>query len=255
VDSRAIPRQDYDARKNAVDVAEAHVKQSEAAIETARLNLEYTSIRSPLDGRAGERMVDPGNVVSAGSTELLVIQRLDPIYADFSITESELTRVQQNMARGTLRVEVRLPEEPENPRAGQLTFLDNAVQDATGTVKLRATVPNADRRFWPGRFVKVRLILGSIASAVLIPAAAPQMSANGAFVYVVKDDGTAEMRQVELGQRQEDLVMVRSGVSEGEKVVVTGQLAVTPGGKVLVAPPPSQTPPPGAAPDAAGGGA
>jgi multidrug efflux system membrane fusion protein len=248
VDSKAIPRRDYDARKNAVAVAEAQIKQSEAAIETARLNIEYTTIRSPLDGRAGERMVDAGNVVNANNTPLLIIQRLDPIYADFSISESELSRVQQNMARGTLRVEIRLPDEPDNPRSGQLTFLDNAVQDATGTVKLRATVANGDRRFWPGRFVKVRLILGTIPSAVLIPAAASQVAATGPFVYVVKDDSTAEMRQVELGQRQDDLVIVRSGVNPGEKVVVTGQLAVTPGGKVIVAPPPGQGAPSGAPP-------
>ena len=252
VDSKAIPRQDYDTRKNAIDVAEAQIRESEAAIETAKLNIEYTAIRSPLDGRAGERMVDPGNVVNANNTPLLVIQRLDPIYADFSITESELTRVQQNMARNTLRVEVRLPEQPDSPRAGQLTFLDNAVQDATGTVKLRATVPNGDRKFWPGRFVKVRLILGSIASAVLIPAAAPQVSATGTFVYVVKPDSTAEMRPVELGQRQDQMVIVSNGLAAGEKVVINGQLAVTPGGKVAIAPPAGQTPPAGATTESAG---
>jgi multidrug efflux system membrane fusion protein len=180
----------------------------------------------------------------------LVVQRLDPIYADFDITESDLTTVQQNMARGKLQVEVRLPDDPQNARIGQLTFLDSLVRDQTGTVRLRATIPNSDDRFWPGRFVKIRLILGTLSSAVLIPSAAPQMSANGSFVYVVKDDSTAEMRPVTLGQRQEDLVIVREGVAAGESVVINGQLAVTPGGKVRVEQP---APPAGAGSDGAGG--
>jgi len=234
VDTRAISRQDYDARRNAVEVAEAQVNRNEAAVATARLNLEYTSIRSPINGRAGQRLVDIGNVVKANDSALLVIQRLDPIYADFTITESDLTAVQKNMRQGTLRVEVRLPDEPGEPRIGQLTFLDTAVQAATGTVRLRATVPNSDRRFWAGRFVNVRLILGTIPRAVLIPAAAPQMSANGAFVYVVKEDSTAEMRPVTLGQRQGDLVIVTQGVERDEQVVVNGQIGVTPGGKVRI---------------------
>src|SRR5262247_2872863 len=159
-DQRAVSRQDYDAKKNAVDVAEAQVKQNEAAVQTARLNLEYCTIRSPINGRAGQRLVDLGNVVTANSGSLLVIQRLDPIYADFTITESNLTAVQRNMARGALKVEVRLPDEPQKPRAGQLTFLDNSVQDGTGTIKLRATISNEDRHFWPGRFANIRVILG-----------------------------------------------------------------------------------------------
>jgi multidrug efflux system membrane fusion protein len=178
--------------------------------------------------------VDLGNVVTANSGSLLVIQRLDPIYADFTVTENNLTAVQRNMARGTLRVEVRLPDEPDKPRDGKLTFLDNSVQDATGTVKLRATIPNGDRRFWPGRFVKVRLVLSTLQGAVLVPAAASQTSAKGPFVYVVKEDSTAELRPVTLGQRQGDLVVIDQGLKPGERVVMNGQLGVTPGGKVRI---------------------
>lgn len=236
-DQRAVSRQDYDAKKNAVAVAEAQVKQNEAAVQTARLNLEYCTIRSPINGRAGQRLVDLGNVVTANSGSLLVIQRLDPIYADFTITESNLTAVQRNMASGTLKVEVRLPNEPDKPRNGALTFLDNSVQESTGTVKLRATLPNGDRRFWPGRFANVRLILGVHRQAVLIPADAPQMSAKGTFVYVVKADSTAELRPVKVGQRQDELVVIEQGVKAGEHVVRSGQLGVTPGGKVTIAQP------------------
>jgi membrane fusion protein, multidrug efflux system len=251
VDSKAIARQDYDSKKNAVDVAAAQVNQAEAAVETAKLNLEYTSIRSPIDGRAGQRLVDVGNVVSANNNPLLVIQRLDPIYADFSIAESDLTTVQQNMARSSLRVEVRLPDESASPRTGQITFLDNLVQDGSGTVKLRATIENSDHHFWPGRFVNIRLILSTVSGAVLIPAAATQMSATGPFVYVVKQDSTAEMRPVTLGQREGDFVIVRSGVRSGERVITTGQMAVIPGGKVRVEGPPT----PAGAPAAGAAGA
>src|SRR6202163_2509397 len=234
VESRAIARQDYDTRKNAVDLAEAQVKQNEAAVESARLNLEYTSIRSPIDARAGHRLVDIGNVVTANTSSLLNIERLDPIYADFTVTENDFSDVQRHITKGNLKVEVRLPDEPDKPVVGQLTFLDNAVQSASGTVMLRATVPNGVHRLWPGRFVNVRLILATLPGAVLVPAASPQDSAKGPFVYVVKEDSTAEARPVKLGQRQGDLIVVEEGLKPGERVILGGQIAVTPGGKVRV---------------------
>jgi multidrug efflux system membrane fusion protein len=234
VESRAIARQDYDTRKNAVDVGEAQVKQNQAAVESARLNLEYTSIRSPIDGRAGHRLVDIGNVVTANTSTLLNIERLDPIYADFTVTENDFSAVQRHTSRGTLKVEVRLPDELDKPFTGQLTFLDNAVQSASGTVMLRATVPNSGHRLWPGRFVNVRLILAMVPGAVLVPAASPQDSAKGPFVYVVKDDSTAEPRPVKLGQRQGDLIVIEQGLKSGERVIINGQMAVAPGGKVHV---------------------
>ena len=243
-DPRAVARQDYDAKKNAVAVADAQVKQTQAAVETARLNLDYCTIRSPIDGRVGQRLVDLGNVVTANSGSLLVIQRLDPIYSDFTITEKNLSAVQRSMAREPLRVEVRLPNDPGKPRDGKLTFLDNAVQDTTGTIKLRATIANSDRRFWPGRFVNVRLILGTQRNAVLVPADTPQLSAKGSFVYIVKPDSTAELRPVTVGQRQGDLVVIDQGVKAGERVVIAGQLGVTPGGRVNVTRPNTAENPP-----------
>ena len=243
-DPRAVSRQDYDTKKNAVETAEATLQQNRAAVEMARLNLEYCTIRSPINGRAGQRMVDMGNVVSANNGSLLVIQRLDPIYVDFTITESALGGVQRNMADRTLSVEVSLPDDNLPAREGKLTFLDNAVQDGTGTVKLRATLSNPDRRFWPGRFAKVRLILNTRRDAVLVPADAPQLSAKGSFVYVIKPDSTAELRPVKLGQRQGDLIVIDQGLKAGERVVVTGQLSVTPGGKVRVTSPENAVKPP-----------
>jgi multidrug efflux system membrane fusion protein len=223
----------------AVRSAEQAIKVDEAAIESARVQLSYCYIRSPINGRAGQRLVDIGNVVTPGNmgsaTSMLVIQRVDPIYADFTVPQNELSTVQRNMAQGTLRAEVRLPDEPDNPVVGELTFLDNAVQDATGTVNLRVTLPNRDRKFWPGRFVNIRLVLSTLHSAVLVPAVAPQMSANGQFVYVVTDDLTAELRPVTTGQRQGDQVVIDQGLKAGERVVVQGQIAVIPGGKVSIA--------------------
>jgi membrane fusion protein, multidrug efflux system len=236
-DPRAVSQMDYETKKNAVEVGQAQVQAAEAAVENAKLSLDYCTIRSPIDGRAGARLVDVGNIVQANTTALLSIQRVDPIYADFTVTEQDLPRVRQQMSRGALKALVRIPSDaPDAARAGALTFLDNAVQNATGTINLRATVANADHHFWPGEFVNVRLVLATETNAVLIPNQATQISQRGPFVYVVHADNTAELRPVTLGQRQGDDVVVSSGVAAGERVVLTGQLAIIPGGPVIVAP-------------------
>jgi multidrug efflux system membrane fusion protein len=249
-------RATYDSLKANVEAARASVRSADesikvdaAAIESAKVQLSYCFIRSPIDGRAGQRLVDIGNVVNPGggsnstasisgssgdSNSLLVIERLDPIYADFTISQNNLSVVQQHMHAGTLRAEVRLPDTVgQEAVVGHLTFIDNAVQENTGQVSLRATIPNLEHRFWPGRFVNIRLVLNTIQNAVLVPASAPQMSANGSFVYVIKDL-TAEQRPVSLGQRQGDLIVVEQGIAAGEQVVTIGQLGVTPGGKVAI---------------------
>ena len=235
IGTRAISKQDYDTKKNAVDVDQAQVEAAEATLETAKLNLEYCYIHSPIDGRAGARLVDVGNVVQANATSLLSIQRLDPIYAGFTITESDLPQVQKQMSSGTLRAAVRLPSDPESAaRSGRVEFLDNAVQNGSGTVNLRATMSNPDHHFWPGQFVDVKLVLATEKAAVLIPNQAAQISQQGPFVYVVKSDSTAELRPVKLGQRQGDQVVVTQGVAANDNVVFTGQMLVRPGGPVRV---------------------
>jgi multidrug efflux system membrane fusion protein len=237
IGTRAISKQDYDTKKNTVDVDQAQVEAAQAALETAKLNLEYCYIHSPIDGRAGARLVDVGNVVQANSTSLLSIQRINPIYANFTITESDLPDVQKQMVHGELKAAVRLPSDLENAaRIGRVEFLDNAVQNGTGTVNLRATLINPDHHFWPGQFVDVKLLLATNKAAVLIPNQATQISQKGPFVYVVKPDSTAELRPVVLGQRQGDQVVITKGVAANEQVVLTGQLLVRPGGKVRVAP-------------------
>ena len=235
VGTRAISKQDYDTKKSTVDVNEAQVEAAKAAIETAEINLDYCYIHSPIDGRAGARLVDVGNVVQANTTSLLSIQRVDPIYATFTITEQDLAEVQKKMSRGMLKAQVRLPADSENgARFGNVEFLDNAVQNSTGTVNLRATIPNADRHFWPGQFVNVRLVLDMEKGTVLVPSQATQISQKGPFVYVVTSDDTAELRPITLGQRQGNDVVITNGLSAGERVVLAGQLLVRPGGKVHV---------------------
>lgn len=233
--TRAVSQIDLETRKNTVAVDQAQVQAAEAAVENAKLNLEYCYIRSPIDGRAGARLVDVGNVVQTNTTGLLLIQRMDPIYADFTVTEADLPEVQRQLARGSLKTLVRIPsDDPNRAREGKLTFLDNAVQNATGTVNLRATIPNSDHHFWPGQFVNVTLVLATTKGAVLVPNQATQISQQGPYVYVVKGDETAELRMVTLGQRQGDEVVVTKGVADGERVVVTGQLTLMPGAKVHV---------------------
>jgi len=235
IGARAISKQDYDTKKNTVDVDQAQVEAAEAALETANINLAYCYIHSPIDGRAGARLVDVGNVVQPNTTSLLSIQRLDPIYAIFTITEGDLPQVQKQMSSGTLKAAVRLPSDGENAaRNGRVEFLDNAVQNGTGTVNLRATMSNSDHHFWPGQFVDVKLVLTTEKAAVLIPNQAAQISQQGPFVYVVKSDDTAELRPVKLGQRQGDQVVVTEGVAANERVVLAGQMLIRPGGKVHI---------------------
>ncbi|HKF41142.1 MAG TPA: efflux RND transporter periplasmic adaptor subunit [Candidatus Acidoferrum sp.] len=235
VGTRAISKQDYDTKKNAVDVVQAQVESAKAAIETAKINLDFCYIHSPIDGRAGARLVDVGNVVQANTTSLLSIQRLDPIYANFTITERDLPEVQKQMSHGVLKAMVRLPGDPDAAaRPGRVEFLDNSVQNSTGTVNLRATVSNPDHLFWPGQFVNVKLVLATEKQAILVPSQATQISQQGPFVYVIKNDDTAELRPVTLGQRQGNDVVVASGLNAGDRVVVAGQLLVRPGGLVHI---------------------
>jgi multidrug efflux system membrane fusion protein len=229
----------------AIAMVKARIAASEAAIKTAEINLDYSTINSPIDGRAGQRLMDVGNVVATmNAPSLVVIQRLDPLYTDFTIPESELANVRASMAQGQLKVLCRIPETSDT-REGDVSFLDNAVQDGTGTIKMRAIIPNQDRRFWPGQFVNVRLILGTKQKAILVPLVATQIAQSGPFVYVVKPDSTADLRPVKMGQRHDDMIVIDSGVSAGEDVVITGQLMLYPTAKVSVKSP-AEGPPPSA---------
>jgi multidrug efflux system membrane fusion protein len=227
--SRAVSQQDYDNAKAQMDVAEANVKAANAQIETARWNLDNCKIYSPIDGQAGQRLVDMGNIVVANNTNLLNVQKLAPLYVDFTVPENELDRVRDNMQKGTLRVVVTTPNLPGKQIEGQLTFLDNAVQDGTGTIKLRATLANKDHLLWPGQFVNIRLILQTLKDAKLVPNDALQIGQQGTFVFVVDKDGVADQKVIVPGQRQGDLVVVEKGLEGDETIVRSGQMMLNPG--------------------------
>jgi multidrug efflux system membrane fusion protein len=215
------------------DLAKANSDKADAAVAAAQFNLDNCVIRSPINGRAGLRNVDVGNLVSPSSPALLTIQNLDPIYTDFSIAEPDVALVRHHLNGPKLEVLTDAEDDNLPPRSGQLSFIDNAVQPGSGTVHARATTANPDHAFWPSQFVRVRLILETLKDARLVPSGAVQVGQNGPYVFVVKPDSTLDLRQVKSGQRQDgDLTVLTEGVQPGETVVVSGQLQLAPGAKV-----------------------
>lgn len=226
--------QDLDAAQGTVNGDHAKVRSAEAMVAAAQVNLDYCNIRSPINGRAGLRNVDVGNVVGpSDTTPLLTIQGMDPIYTDFTIAEPDLPLVRQYL--GGPNVKVLTDAEGDNipPRAGDLYFIDNAVQPGVGTVKARAVTPNSDRALWPAQFVRVRLILDIIKNAKLVPNSAVQIGQNGPYIFVVQKDSTLDLRLVKPGQKQGELTVISEGVQPGETVVIRGQLQLAPGAKVI----------------------
>src|SRR3954469_2192364 len=215
------------------DTAQANARRAQAAVAAAQVNLDRCYIKSPIDGRAGLRNVDIGNVVGpGGTTPLLTIMGMDPIYTDFTVAEPDLPLVRRYLTNPNLKVVTDAEDDNVEPRSGTLYFIDNAVQAGAGTVKLRGVTPNPDRALWPSQFVKVRLILDILKDVKLVPSTAVQIGQNGPYVFVVKPDSTLELRQVKPGQPQGDLVVIPDGVQTGEMVVTSGQLQLSPGMKV-----------------------
>jgi multidrug efflux system membrane fusion protein len=219
-----------------LDTAQANSMKAEAAVAAAQVNLDFCSIRSPIDGRVGLRNVDVGNLVGPTTPSLVMIQGLDPIYTDFTVAEPDLPLVRQYLGNSKLKVMTDAADDNIPPRAGDLYFIDNAVQPDVGTVKARGVTPNPDRALWPAQFVHVRLILAVLEGAKLVPGSAVQISQNGPYVFVVKADSTLELRPVKPGQPQGDLTVVTEGLKAGETVVVSGQLQLAPGTKVVAKP-------------------
>ncbi len=233
-----ISPQDLDTAQATVKSDEAMVKTAEGAVAAAQVNLDYCNISSPINGRAGLRLVDVGNIVTGGNgggggAVLLTIQGLDPIYTDFTVSETDLPLVRRYLGGPNIKVETRSPDGSTPPRTGDLYFIDTAVQPGAGTVKARGVTPNPDHAFWPSEFVRVRFILDKLKDANLVPSQTVQISQSGPFVFVLKPDNTVDLRQVKPGQRQDgDMQVIEEGLNAGETVVVTGQLALAPGTKV-----------------------
>jgi membrane fusion protein, multidrug efflux system len=220
----------------AMKSAEQTVKADEANIESAKLQLAYTTIRSPINGRTGSLMLHEGNVVRASGTNdstLIVINQLQPIYVSFTVPQQQLPAIKRYMGEGTLRVGA-LPQGERQPLQGAVTFIDNAVDQTTGTIRLKATFANEDKRLWPGQFVNVQLTLTVEPDALVVPSQALQTGQQGAYVFVVKSDSTVEVRPVVAERTQGSETIITKGLGPGETVVTDGQPRLVTGSKVEV---------------------
>jgi len=235
LDKNFISKEAYAQIRTNAETAEATAKASQAALENARLNLEYCTINSPLDGYVGKALLQAGNLARANDVNpLVVINQVRPIYVNFAIPEQNLPDVRKYMAAGPLAVEVILPD-PATPRiAGQLIFVDNAVDPSTGTIRLRGRFDNNDAALWPGQFVNVSLRLFEQADAIVIPSQAVQTGPDGQYVYVVGKDMVADVRKITVQRSDGDWAIVSAGLHKGEQVVTRGQLRLGPRTRVQV---------------------
>ena len=238
LDKNFISKEAYAQIRTNAETAEATAKASQAALENARLSLEYCTIRSSLDGYVGRVLLQAGNVVRADdAAPLVVINQVRPIYVNFGIPEQHLPEVRKRMAGGPLAAEV-VPPDPQQPAPqGTLIFVDNAVDPSTGTIRLRAQFDNADAALWPGQFVNVSLRLYEQADALVVPATAVQTGPEGAYVYVVDDDMVADVRRITILRTEGERAIVEKGLAKGERVVTRGQLRLGPKTRVQIARP------------------
>jgi multidrug efflux system membrane fusion protein len=233
-----VSKEAYAQIRTNAETAEAVAKASQAALENARLNLEYCTIHSPLDGYVGKVLLQAGNLVKANDVNpLLVINQVRPVYVNFAVPEQNLPEVRKYMAADPLMVEV-LPTDAGQKRVeGRLIFIDNAVDPTTGTIRLRAQFDNADAALWPGQFVNVSVRLYEQADALIVPAQAVQTGPEGPYVYVVGDDLLAELRRIKVQRIDGERAIVASGLAKGDRVVTRGQLRLGPKTRVQLAKP------------------
>lgn len=222
--------------RTVADAQAATVRADEAAVDLARLQLDYAVLRSPIAGRVGARLVAPGAAVKANDTPLAVVNRAQPIYVAFAIPEKYLPQLHAGMRGGALKVAVTIPGTAGAGFEGTVRFLDNAVDTSTGTIQMKAVLPNADRRLTPGQFLNISLGLDTLRDAVVIPGEAVQQGPQGSFVYAVVD-GAAQIRKIQVAGAQGGKVAVAAGLTAGDTVVTAGQLRLTPGVQVRVGSP------------------
>jgi len=234
-DKNYVARQQLDQTQAQVSQLQAAVAGDQAQIDSAKVTLGYTEIRSPIDGRVGIRNVDVGNIIHASdAVGLVTITQLQPIHLVFTLPEDQLQMVMQANAKQGLSVSAVSRDGSKRLDEGSLDLVDNQVDQSTGMVKLRATLPNKNRSLWPGQFVNARLALTTLNGVLAVPVDAIQRGPQNRFVYVVKDDSTVELRVVETGVVNEGMTVVTSGLKEGESVVISGQYRVQPGAKVAI---------------------
>jgi len=211
-----------------------------AAVVAARLDLEYCSIRAPITGRTGDLRVRAGNIIQANGEPLVTIEQIVPVRVAFAVPEPSLPEIRRYSASGTLKVRARASSDTAQTFLGDLTFIDNTVDETTGTILLKATFPNEDRSLWPGQFVDVFVDLTVRQDAIVIPAAAVQQGQQGSYVWVIGADQSVSMRAVVPGPRTDSRIVVGTGLAAGEQVVTVGQLRLVPGAKVSLAPAPGE---------------
>jgi membrane fusion protein, multidrug efflux system len=228
-------QQQYDQQKATVGQFQGALQADQAQIDTAQLNVDYATVRSPIDGRTGQRLVDIGNYVQATQNmNLVTVTQLKPIYVSFTLPQTELDAVRRANENDELMVDAYGQNNKTLLSQGKLTLIDNQVDIATGTVHLRATFDNNDLRLWPGEFVNARLVLSTTKNAVTVPAETVMQGPDGAYVYVIKPDDTADRRPVTVAMTQEGHAVIDKGLSAGEHVVVEGQYRLTQGGKLQI---------------------
>jgi len=220
------------ADRAAIESAQAQIQADAANLATVQLQLNYTTIDAPIEGRAGNVSVKAGNIIAASQTEMLSVAQVHPIYVTFSVPEARLGEIQRYMASSKVMVEAAGQDQINKVERGVLTFVDNNVDTTTGTIKLKGTFQNDERKLWPGEYANVTLKLSTQANALVIPTQAVQTGQDGNYVYVVKGDHTVEVRPIVVGLRRETEVVVEKGLSGGELVVTQGQLRLAPGSRV-----------------------
>ena len=236
-------RQSYDQQKATVDGLKAALAGDQAAIDTAKLNLVYSDIRAPIDGRTGQRLVDLGNLVQSGQgTTLVTITQIKPIFVNFTIPQYANHNLRKTQAKEALTAYAYSADDTYKLAEGKVTLVDNQIDPATGTLRLKATYENKDEQLWPGQFVSVRLQLSTRMGATTVPQRAVMQGPNGSYGYIVKADNTVERRPFEIAATQDGIAVITKGISVGEKVVADGQYRLTDGAHVRVDKPTASTP-------------
>jgi multidrug efflux system membrane fusion protein len=229
-----VARDQYEQFKTNALALEATVNADKAVLENAKLQLGYCYIYAPVSGRTGSLMANEGNLIKANAdTSMVVIHQIQPVYVTFSVPEKNLSEIRTRMQTGGLSVAVSLSAGEVYPETGKLTFIENTVDLSTGTIKLKATFTNRDKKLWPGQYVNATLTLANIANAVVVPSQAVQTGQQGQYLFVVKED-TAELRQVTAGLTHEGMTVIEKGLTNGEQVVLDGQMRLIQGAKVEI---------------------
>lgn len=235
VKKQYVSQEQYDQIRTNASALEAAVQADKAAVETAKVQLSYCYIYSPVTGRTGSLLVNEGNLVRTNdASPMVIINQINPIYVTLSLPEQNLQEIKERMSAGSLKVEALIPQNEERPERGTLSFVDNAVDKTTGTIKLKSTFANAERRLWPGQFVKVMITLADQPNVVVVPSQAVQTGQDGQHVFVVKSDNAVELRSVVVSRTLNGEAVVEKGLAPGEKVVTDGQFLLGPGTKVQV---------------------